>query len=97
MNPPDSCIYYNTTYCSPLTYDPANLSLSDKLVYRPTKTDLCVFTRKNAEERDIIAVHVDDLLITGTGDRGRLDALVSEPGEFYKLLMLQGRVLVAAE
>ncbi len=56
-----------------------------ELGYVPTKTDPCAFTRRNNDERDIIAVYIDDLLITGTGNRNRLDSLVLELGKFHDI------------
>ncbi len=53
------------------------------LGYTPTKVDPCVFQRGGESTRDIIAVYVDDLLVTGTDDRGKLDALVAELGDSY--------------
>ncbi len=58
------------------------------LGYRPTVTDPCVFTREHGNAKDIIAVYVDDLLVTGTADRGRLDKIVAELGNVYSVTNL---------
>ncbi len=55
------------------------------LGYRPAVTDPCVFTREHGNTKDIIAVYVDDLLVTGTADRGRLDTIVAELGSVYSI------------
>ncbi len=58
------------------------------LGYGPTRTDPCVFTRRIPGANDFITVYVDDLLVTGTRDRQRLDSLVSELGGFYNITNL---------
>ncbi len=58
------------------------------LGYQPAITDPCVFTREHGNTRDIVAVYVDDLLVTGTADRDRLDAVVAELGDIYKITNL---------
>ncbi len=56
--------------------------------YRPAVTDPCVFTREHGNAKDIITVYVDDLLVTGTADRGRLDIIVAELGNIYSVTNL---------
>ncbi len=67
-----------------LWYDELRGTLKN-LGYRPTVTDPYVFTRGNGDAKDIISVYVDDLLVTGTVDRGRLDSLVTELGNIYSI------------
>ncbi|MCP4127166.1 MAG: hypothetical protein GY753_08905 [Gammaproteobacteria bacterium] len=78
---------YGMKQSGKLWYDELRGTLK-KLGYAPTKTDPCAFTRRHNDERDIIAVYVDDLLITGTGNRNRLDSIVLEIGKFYDITNL---------
>ncbi len=58
------------------------------LGYRPAVTDPCVFTRKHENAKDIITVYVDDLLVTGTADKGRLNTIIAELGNIYNVTNL---------
>ncbi|MCP5023831.1 MAG: hypothetical protein GY930_18945, partial [bacterium] len=78
---------YGMKQSGKLWYDELRGTLK-KLGYRPTMTDPCIFTRRNTEGRDIIAIYVDNLLVTGTGNKERLDSLISELEEFYNITNL---------
>ncbi|MCP4126994.1 MAG: hypothetical protein GY753_08035, partial [Gammaproteobacteria bacterium] len=78
---------YGMKQSGKLWYDELRGTLRN-LRYQPTCVDPCVFQRGSGDARDIIAVYVDDLLITGTSDRGKLDSLVSELGGVYSVTNL---------
>ncbi len=85
------CKLRKALYGCPISGKRWNETLTEAILslgYKKSVIDHCLFSRDDNENKDLMVIYVDDILVTSNGGEKRADNLLNELGEVFEIKKL---------